>query len=162
MPGDPARTPIIESATTRQRREQHSCPHRCSAHRPSTRAHSAGDRTCLRFGVGHRAVSLIVKSLHSIENRRAFGFTKHCHAHSPCLPLQISLAAAWAVAKAAKGAALVSGGAVWVSVEGMTVAADLEEGEVGGCERRAVVAPSPRKLHSVFNAGLGLAYGPMS
>ena len=44
----------------------------------------------------------------------------------------------------------------------MTVAADLEEGEGGGCERQAVVAPSPRKLHSVFNAGLGLAYGPMS
>ena len=43
----------------------------------------------------------------------------------------------------------------------MTLAADLEEGEVGGCERWAVVAPSSQELHSVFNAGLGLAYGPM-
>ena len=34
---------LLRSGTTRQRREQHSCGHRCSAHRRSTRAHSAGD-----------------------------------------------------------------------------------------------------------------------
>ena len=41
----------------------------------------------------------------------------------------------------------------------MTVAADLEEGEVGGCERQAVVAPYPRKLHSVLTQGWGLHIG---
>eukprot|EP00964_Phaeocystis_antarctica_P153048 scaffold121130_cov54-Phaeocystis_antarctica.AAC.1 len=58
-----------------------------------------------------------------------FGSTRHGAMrtqHSPCLPLQSSLAAAWAVAKAAKGDALVSAagatlamasaGAVWASV----------------------------------------------